>query len=355
MDNLINSYMRLRVAIDNDVIVSYYGKNGDKFSIKGKLLDLFQFSYICIDNEGELLYLRFFDYDCMIESIKLSNDSYYLYYNDYTDEIVYGGKYIESYSLYKIKRKVLGFEFLDYDKLNDKVDKYVDKCSIIKYDDLFFTEKEKLEFESFFNIIVEKLSLYALNNGLDCELKFISAETTSIVYELGDKIIKIGKPRRINCIPYCEYLLQPLINRVFYFDGFPIHVEITEKALVLDNHDGYAMYSEDEQFNDIVDNLSKRLYEIDLDFSDLHPGNVGILLKDNKIHYDSIDFEVGNDIATSILYNNNLRILRKGRPVIIDLDSLEIDDYDKYFKYLESIGYSSEDKNLYKVKKLYLN
>ena len=355
MDNLINAYMRLRLKIDNEIIVTYYTDNGDKYSKCGKLVDLFEFSYIGIDDDSKLLYLRFFDYDCMIESIRCCDSNYYLYYNPYINDIVYNGRYIDSCSLYKIKRNVLGYNDIDFETLNKKVDNYIDTGSIMKYDDLFFTENEKIEFETFFNLLVDKLVLYAEKNGLDSKLEFIGAETTSIVYGIGDKVIKIGKPRRKRFIPYCEFLLQPIVNRVFEFDGFPIHIEVTEKAFVLDNKDGHAMYSDDEQFNNIIDDMSKRLYDIGLDFSDLHAGNVGILLKDNKIHYDSIDFYVGNEFATSILYNNNLRILKKGCPVIIDLDSLEIDDYDKYYKYLESIGYYKNDKSLYKVKKLCLN
>lgn len=352
MDNLANVYMRLKLKIDSEIMVTYYTKNGCKHSKRGKLVDMFKFSYIAIDDNGKLLYLHFFDADCMIESIVCCDTNYSLYYNSYTNDILYDGKYIDYYCLFDIKRKVLGYSNIDYELLDSMVDNYVEKGSILKYDDMFFTENQRLEFESFFNFLVNELTLYANRNGLDSELKFICAETTSIVYEIGDKIIKVGKPRRNSFIPYCEFLLQPIINRVFMFDGFPIHIEVTEKALVLDNSDGYAIYSEDEQFNDIVDDLEKKLYKIGIEASDMHAGNVGILLKDNKIHYDSIDFEVGNEYATSILYNNNLKILEKGRAVIVDLDSLVIDDFDKYNKYLEEIGYFRESKCLCKTKVL---
>ena len=352
MSNLDNVYMRLKLKIDSEIMVTYYSEGGCKHSKRGKLVDMYKFSYICIDDDSKLLYLRFFDFDCMIESIVCCDTNYYLYYNPYTSDIVYDKKYIECISLYDIKRKVLEYDDIDYETLDTMVDKYVDKGSVLKYDDMFFTKKEKLEFETFFNMLVEKLTLYANKNGNNSELKFICAETTSIVYEIGDKIIKIGKPRRNAYIPYCEFLLQPIINRVFMFDGFPIHIEITEKALVLDNSDGFAIYSEDEQFNDIVSELSENLYKIGISSSDMHTGNVGILLKDNRIHYDSIDFDVGNEFATSILYNNNLKILKKGNAVIIDLDSLEIEDFNKYSKYLDSIGYFDKDKKLSKKKVL---
>ena len=85
------------------------------------------------------------------------------------------------------------------------------------------------------------------------------------------------------------------------------------------------------------------LKSIGLKYYDFHTGNIGILLNDNKIHYDGVEIDVGNDNITSILNNNNLKILKKGNFVIIDLDSLVIKNIKKYSNYLRSIGYD-EDK-----------
>ena len=88
--------------------------------------------------------------------------------------------------------------------------------------------------------------------------------------------------------------------------------------------------------------LKNNLKEIGLNSDDLHPGNVGILLKDNKIHFDDIFYDTSPPTTTSITNNNNYKILSRGNYVIIDLDSLEIEDEEKYNNYLESISKSKK-------------
>ena len=65
-------------------------------------------------------------------------------------------------------------------------------------------------------------------------------------------------------------------------------------------------------------------------------------------HYKDISFDVGNSIATSIDNNNNLKVRKAGEIVIIDLDCLEIEDVNKYTKYLESLGFSLENNSISK-------
>ena len=119
--------------------------------------------------------------------------------------------------------------------------------SDFEFDELFFLEKPKDEFIVFFELLIKELTNYCKNNGLDPSIKFVGSGMTSAVYSIGDKIIKIGIPRRNECIPYCEYLLQPIINRDFEFDGYPIHIEVTQKVLV---------YQDIKKYCSIITNLS---------------------------------------------------------------------------------------------------
>ena len=164
-----------------------------------------------------------------------------------------------------------------------------------------------------------------------------------MVYEIGDKIVKIGKIRRCNYIPYCEYILQPIINLDLIFDGYPIRIEVTNKVYALYNSDGCCIYTDDERFDEMAEAFREIFYSIGLSTRDLHPGNIGILLNDNKIDYNGFSIEIGNSLVTSIENNNNLRILKKGRFVVIDLDCIKIENKDKYIKYLEYIGFSDVD------------
>jgi len=340
MDNLLDIYTRLKLKIGSEIIVTYYSSDGFKHTKEFILLEINEFSYIYVGNNLELMSLPFFSNNTIIESITLKGQNTPIYFNPYISKI--DNPFI---NYEQIKEKINSYLISNKPSLNERkksISKYLAKYEIVKYDKLFFSEKQKEEFKIFFDMLVNELSEYAKRNSFDPELKEICSGTTSIIYEIGDKIIKIGKPRRIPTIPYCEFILQPIVNRVFEFDGYPIHIEVTQKVFVLDNKDGYASQSEDERFNEITSSLRKHLYNIGLNSNDLHPGNVGILLNDNKIHFDSIPFDTSTDEVTSIENNNNLRILPKGRYVIIDLDSLEIEEPEKYANYLKSIGYQKE-------------
>ena len=57
---------------------------------------------------------------------------------------------------------------------------------------------------------------------------------------------------------------------------------------------------------------------------------------------DGIDWDTNPEDSTSILNNNNLRILEKGNFVILDLEELAIFDIDRYTSYLKRIGYEND-------------
>ena len=342
MNNLIDIYTKLILKIGNEIIVTYYTNDGIKHTKESLLLEVRKFSYILIGNNQEILELPFISENILIESITFKKEKSPIYLNPYIKEST------NPFLYYDFISNSMNQIFLDYQDLLQKrekrIKKYIAKYETVTLEKLFFTEKQEQEFKLFFNTLITELSNFAIKKGLDPSLKEICSGTTSIIYEIGDKIIKIGKPRRTPVIPYCEYILQPIINRIFEFDGYPIHIEVTQKVFTLDNKDGYACESEDERFQEIVSILNKELYAIGLSSRDLHPGNVGILLEDNKIHFDEITFDTSDDETTSIENNNNLKILKKGRYVIIDLDSLEIEDEEKYCNYLKSIGYKKKIK-----------
>lgn len=336
MENLLDTYTKLKLNIGNEIIVTYHTSDGNKYTRKVILLDIEYFDNILVAYNNILMCIPFSDSNVIIESITLNHSPKPIYLNPYFNS----NPSLNYEQLEKATQDTFKNIKLALEKREKIIEKYLSASENVKYEDLFFSQKQKEEFELFFHILIKELSEYAQKNGFNPELKEISIGTTSIIYEIGDKIIKVGKPRRYSTIPYCEYLLQPIINRDLTFDDYPIHLEITQKVLVLDNKDGFASQSEDERFNEVVSVLNKGLYSIGLSSDDLHPGNVGILLQDNKIHFEGITFDTANEEVTSIDNNNNLRILPKGRFVIIDLDALEIEDEEKYNNYLRSIGFN---------------
>ncbi len=347
MNDFLNIYTRLKMKTDSDIILTYYSSYGYRETKKFKLIDVVGFKNVLVKNEEGLVSIPFFGLDAMIESITFENSNKPIYFNPYVNKDIFDGFYIKDGYAENIKQNLLGKKDLNLEDRENFIQKYMTKRSTFEYDELFFSEKQKREFTDFFEMLIKDLTNYCKNNGLDSNLKLIAKGTTSIVYSIGDKIIKIGKPRRRSSIPYCEYLLQPIINRDFEFDGYPIHIEITQKVLVCENMKDSLP---DKKIHAIIKQLSDSLHAIGLKSTDLHPGNIGLLTTDNKIHFDSTNFEIGNEVSTSIQNNNNLGIKKAGEFVIIDLDCLKIEDNTKYSNYLRSIGFSFENNDTKKTK-----
>lgn len=339
MNNLIDIYTKLKLHVDNEIIITYYTNDGNKHIEEVILLDIIDFSHIVITSINKTQLTRkitFFSKENIIESISFKYSKKTIYQNPYLT--TYNNPFKHFEQLQTIINHTFNIEQSTFQKRKEQIMQYLRLDTKLKYEDLFFSQKQKEEFETFFCLIVKELQAYAIKNGYEPDLKKICTGSTSIVYELGDKIIKIGKPRRHKTIPYCEFILQPILNRILEFDDYPIHLEVTQKTLVLDNQDEHAHLSEDERFQEAVSILSRNLYSIGLSSNDLHPGNIGILLKKNKIHYDEIAFDTADSNATSISNNNNFRILPKERCVIIDLDDIIIENKEKYYQYLDSIS-----------------
>lgn len=344
MDNLLDIYTKLKLNVDSEIIVTYYTNDGTIHTEEVILSDIINFSYILIKEINQdktnqyTRIIRFFSKETIIKSISFKNTKKEIYQNPYLVSQNNPFKHFEE--LKHIMKQFFNIDQSTFQKRKEQITNYFRLDVKFKYEDLFFSQKQKEEFETLFSLLIKELRIYAIKNGYTPDLKKISNGSTSIIYEIGDKIIKIGKPRRYKTIPYCEFILQPIFNRTLEFDGYEIHLEITQKTLVLDNQDGHAHLSEDERFQEAVSILRKNLYSIGLSSNDLHPGNVGILLKANKIHYDEITFDTADSIVTSIANNNNFRILPKGRSVIIDLDDIIIENNEKYHQYLDSIVFN---------------
>ena len=357
MDNLLDIYTKLKLIISSEIIITYYTSDGNKHQEEVILSDIIDFSYILIKDINKepsqqtlstknqhTRTITFISKETIIESITFKKSKTTIYQNPYLTSYNNPFKHFEE--LTHTMKQFFSIDESTFQKRKEQIINYLRLDVKFKYEDLFFNQKQKEEFETFLNLIIEELQIYAIKHGYNPDLKEVCSGSTSIIYELGDKIIKIGKPRRYKTIPYCEFILQPIINRTLEFDGYKIHLEITQKTLVLDNQDGHAHLSEDERFQEARSILSQSLYSIGLATNDLHTGNIGILLQDNKIHYDEINFDTADSSVTSIENNNNLRILPKRNSVIIDLDDIFIEDIEKYHQYLDSIGYNKHKTKL---------
>lgn len=341
MINTIDLYTRLKLKIGKEVLITYYTSYGIKEEIKYILDDVVGLDYlVLVDNNSEnKINVPFFGNNSMIGKIEETHSSDILYYNKYVNESLFVSEFIEDNKIEEIKIKLFGENRIKLEDRKNYIQKFDSRNIDFDYNDLFITDKQKKEFEEFFKLLIDDISRHCKNNNLDCSLSIVGCGSTSIVYSIGDKIIKIGKPRRSNKLPFCEHLLQPIINKDFEFDGYPIHIEVTQKVITFDKNSNFV---HSERYFDIIEQISYDLQEFGIYCKDLNYQNIGILTKENKIHFDSINFEYANDEVTSIINNNNLNPKVEGEYVIIDLDCLEIYDIKKYARYLLYVGFSRE-------------
>lgn len=153
------------------------------------------------------------------------------------------------------------------------------------------------------DMVIEEV---CLNEGCSKEdIQHLSSGAYSDVYEIGEKVLKIGKDRYTIKIPDNPYIVKPIIRK-FINDLF---IEVTEKV------DTSREVTTEELYE-----LYKKLRDFGIIWTDVNKRNVGTLIKDNKIYWNK---EIDLDCESLNLIEKDYDIyLTKGDLVIIDLDSL---------------------------------
>ena len=138
-------------------------------------------------------------------------------------------------------------------------------------------------------------------------IKLIGRGEFSDVYQIGDKIIKLGKKRGTKTFPNNPYIVKPLIRKEFELgEKTKIFVEVCEKILT------NCCTKED------VDEIYKKMRRLGLVWIDVKQKNLGRLLKDNKIYWNKPLNP--SDTALMLQEYRGLEELKKGDVVICDAD-----------------------------------
>lgn len=341
-------YRQLNKCIGKEIIISYYTNLRKLKTQTFKLISLKSFDepscmHMIVNGKGFFGDMYFFSQQTLIKSITISGEDTPIYFNAYIEENLMQSC-TNPFEFIKTMQNAF-FSNTPQNQILSERDKFLIKHYTrgkFKFEDLFFSEKQRQEFDLFFSLLIEDLTRYSKKNNLDSKIRKIDSGSTSIIYSIGDKIIKIGKIRDNSIIPYCEYLLQPIMNCDILFDNIPIRVEVTERIIAYKNLSEDDKKNMQAQFKQAVIEINKQLHKIGLRCYDLNINNIGILTKDNIIHFDTIPFQIAREETTSIKNNNGLQVRKKGEFVILDLDAIEIINYRKYCRYLKKIGYITE-------------
>ena len=165
MNSPIDVYTRLKLRTDEKVIVSFYNEYGQKETITAILKDVIGFDYIVLKTIDSEISIPFFGLNSMIESITFVNTNRAVYYNPYINEDILLRQYTNNYEVEVIKRKMLGEGKLNFENRNSFIQKFQMKKTPFTYDELFFSEKQKREFNDFFEELIKDLTRYCKDNN----------------------------------------------------------------------------------------------------------------------------------------------------------------------------------------------
>ena len=159
------------------------------------------------------------------------------------------------------------------------------------------------------------------------DIKYAGGGYYSNAYQIGDKIIKIGHVREKFEFPNNPYIIAPLLRKripILNSNIDELYIEIQERVELLKE----GNYTDEEIYQ-----LYKKVRDIGLIWFDVEPRNIGRLLKDNIIHWNSDIAQIDNVLGFEPKRGHT--ILKAGELVILDADF--IFDYtkcpEKYFEY----------------------
>ena len=188
---------------------------------------------------------------------------------------------------------------------------------------LFENQKEYLSFYLFYktNLPKEMDNLLELITKLvkeikehekikDIDIKKIKGGAYSEVLKIGTKVLKIGKSRATYQIPYDKRILQPIIRvDLSKLSSLSFTLEVSEYI------NPNVQLTEEEEYQ-----FYKELRERGIIFADMKSSNLGILTKENTIHWRPA---TNLDLITKGITNEPINPpLSKGELVILDTDYL---------------------------------
>ena len=167
-----------------------------------------------------------------------------------------------------------------------------------------------MQMDSLYDTLIRLIDEVLEHEGLEyIDIRLLKGGAYSEVLQIGDKILKLGKSRSCYQIPYDETILQPIIRfDLSKISTLPLVLEVMENVST-DVH-----LSKDELYS-----FYFKLRERGIVFADIKNENLGILLKDNLIHWNK---SISSDNKDKGIDGENLSILKKGSIVILDTDYL---------------------------------
>lgn len=195
-------------------------------------------------------------------------------------------------------------------KYYEKIDEFINELFDNKIIILCKNEKNMYKFMPIIKMIIDELINNEKINLTD--IHTLKSGNYSNVIQIGNKILKIGIPRKTFYIPNSKYILKPIIRKdLREISDIPIVIEVIEKVDTNINLNDDALYQ-----------IYKNFRKEGIIYADIKSDNIGILLKDNIVYYDNISL----DQIVKGFDKNSVDILKKGEYIIIDTDYIYRED-----------------------------
>ncbi len=213
------------------------------------------------------------------------------------------------------------------EKLEEKRKEYINSNFDVIIDKLYgvfnktalrenvLNEEQLKERQAIKDLIRMVFSEVASNEGVEySDIKLIGHGAFVYAFQVGDKIIKLGRSRASLTYPNNPFVLTPLIRKKFSIDGTKwyegIFIEAVERVDVLTRDD----VNEEELYG-----LYSKMRDIGLEWMDIEARNVGRLRKDNVIHWNEELAPSDEVLGLYPMVGDGIQ-LRKGDLVILDAD-----------------------------------
>lgn len=225
---------------------------------------------------------------------------------------------------WKSNNHILKFKYLVKDLNMDfvEINNYINENIDLIIEEVSNYSINTLKDEKIYGFIKELIKELVEKEKIDySDIELIGEGTSSRVFGIGSKVLKVGMPKEVFKMKNNKLFLQPIYRKEIksiHRNESLMCVEITEKVDTenITDDDVYYIY--------------KTLRDEGLIWLDHIKGNVGRLLKDNKIYFDGIDYV---DKESTDYTTDNNKILPKGSLVIIDNDCIY--DAEELFKSVE--------------------
>ena len=299
VDNLVNLYMKVSVLEGKERIKGRIEERVDEVLPTVTPYQILKVVKICDDPEKK--------------------DKAVKYAVDHFDSIV--NDYPPGYMFDVIFKDIDGIP-----ELEKKRDEYVNEHFKELVEGIYFSMNEiskedarRLESNPDREVIIDILGMVfeevCKNEGVNfSDIRRIGRGGFTDVYQVGEKVVKIGRGRGNSKFPNNPYIISPLMRKDFGFKNGKkyenAYVEVTERVDTLTEAD----VSEEELYQ-----LYSRMREIGLEWMDIEARNVGLLRRDNRIYW-SEDLDP-TDEALGLAPRVGAGVhLKKGDLVILDAD-----------------------------------